>query len=157
MDDLAIARVLHVLSLMHWIGGVSIVTTIVLPRARALTEATAALVAFEDFEGSFVKQARISILLAGASGTYMLYATSGWSRLWDPGSWWIGLMVMVWTIFAVMVFVLEPLLVHRVFRKSVARDKNRAFTLMIHLHALALTASVGTIVAGLLGARGALP
>jgi uncharacterized membrane protein len=41
MDDFALARALHVLALVHWIGGVAMVTTIVLPRARVLTNARA--------------------------------------------------------------------------------------------------------------------
>jgi len=36
INDFAVARALHVLALVHWIGGVAMVTTIVLPRARAL-------------------------------------------------------------------------------------------------------------------------
>jgi len=53
IDDFAFARALHVLALVHWIGGVAMVTTIVLPRARALPDAHAALTAFEAFEGRF--------------------------------------------------------------------------------------------------------
>ena len=47
IDDLAFARAVHVLSLVHWIGGVAIVTTIVLPRARQLPSADEAVAAFE--------------------------------------------------------------------------------------------------------------
>ena len=57
-DDFAIARALHVLALVHWIGGVAMVTTIVLPRARAMTDAHMALTAFEVFEDRFAAQAR---------------------------------------------------------------------------------------------------
>ena len=39
IDDFALARAVHVLALVHWIGGVAMVTTIVLPRARALADA----------------------------------------------------------------------------------------------------------------------
>jgi uncharacterized membrane protein len=31
MDDLTLARALYVLALMHWIGGVSMVTLVLLP------------------------------------------------------------------------------------------------------------------------------
>lgn len=33
-DDIALVRALHVLALIHWIGGVAFVTLIVLPLAR---------------------------------------------------------------------------------------------------------------------------
>ncbi len=157
INDFAVARALHVLALVHWIGGVAMVTTIVLPRARALADAHAALTTFEAFEGPFAAQARFSILLAGLSGFYMLNKLQAWTLLLDPAFWWLILMLAVWAVFALMVFVLEPLVVHRVFHDYVLRDKNRAFSLAIWLHAVALTISCVAIVAGVLGAQGTLP
>lgn len=157
IDDFAVARALHVLALVHWIGGVAMVTTIVLPRARILADAQAALTAFEAFEGPFAAQARFSILLAGISGFYMLNKMQAWTLLLDPTFWWLALMVAVWAMFALIVFVLEPLVVHRLFHNYALRDKDRAFSLAIRLHAVALTISCVTIVAGVLGAQGALP
>ena len=157
IDDFALARALHVVALVHWIGGVAMVTTIVLPRARALPDALAALRAFEAFEGRFAAQARYSILFAGLSGFYMLDKLQAWARLLDPTYWWLGLMVVVWAVFALMVYVLEPLIVHRLFYDYARRDKERAFALAIRLHAVALTISSVAIAAGVLGAHGALP
>jgi uncharacterized membrane protein len=157
IDDFALARALHVLALVHWIGGLAMVTTIVLPRARAFADARVALTTFEAFEGRFAAQARFSILLAGLSGLYMLDKLQAWARLLDPAFWWLVLMVIVWAVFAVMVFVLEPLIVHRLFHDYALRDKERAFALAIWLHAAALMVSGITITAGVLGAHGALP
>jgi uncharacterized membrane protein len=157
MNDFVVARALHVLALVHWIGGVAMVTTIVLPHARALADAQAALTAFEAFERPFAVQARFSILLAGLSGFYMLNKMQAWTLLLDPAFWWLTLMVAVWTVFALMVFVLEPLVVHRLFHDYAMRDKERAFSLAIWLHAVVLTTSCVAIVAGVLGAQGALP
>jgi hypothetical protein len=67
------------------------------------------------------------------------------------------LMVAVWSIFSLMVFVLEPLVVHSLFHDFALRDKERAFALAILLHALALAISAVAIGAGVLGAHGALP
>ena len=68
IDDLALARAIYVLALVHWIGGVAVVTTVVLPGARRMPNAKDAVAAFEGFEQRFASQARISILLAGLSG-----------------------------------------------------------------------------------------
>jgi hypothetical protein len=133
------------------------VTTIVLPRAGALADAHAALAAFQAFESPFAAQARFSILLAGLSGFYMLNKMQAWTLLLDPAFWWLALMVAVWAVFALVVFVLEPLVVHRLFHVYALRDKNRAFSLAIRLRAMALTISCVAIVAGVLGAQGALP
>jgi uncharacterized membrane protein len=155
IDDFILARAVHLLALVHWIGGVAMVATIVLPRARALPDVRAALAAFEAFERRFVAQVRLSILLAGLSGFYMLNKMQAWERLLDPAFWWLMLMVAVWAVFALMVFVLEPLVVHRLFHDYALRDKERAFALAIWLHAVALTVAVVAIAAGVLGAHGA--
>ncbi len=55
-DALTMARAIHVLALVHWIGGVAAVTTIVLPLARRLGDAEAAVEFFESFERRFVRQ-----------------------------------------------------------------------------------------------------
>ena len=86
----------------------------------------------------------------------MLEKLHAWARLLEPASWWLALMVAVWAVFALMVFVLEPLLVHRLFSDYALRDKDHAFAWAIWLHAVALTASCVAIAAGVLGAHGAL-
>jgi len=157
IDDLTLARAIHVLSLVHWIGGVSIVTTIVLPNARRLPDAARAVAVFESFESRFARQARVSILLAGLSGVYMLMKLDAWSRIAYLSFWWLHLMVAVWFLFAVMIYVLEPLAIHRLFHDYALRDKDRAFALATWLHAVALAVSAIAIGAGVLGAHGGLP
>ena len=96
IDDLALARAIHVLALVHWIGGVAVVTTIVLPHARALPNAKDAVASFEAFELRFASQARISILLVGLSGAYMLTKLGAWNRFQYASFWWLDLMIAVW-------------------------------------------------------------
>jgi uncharacterized membrane protein len=95
-DDFALARAIHVLALVHWIGGLSVVTSIILPRARALPDAREAVAAFEAFERRFAQQVRISILLVGLSGFYMIMKLDGWDRFGDATFWWLDLMVALW-------------------------------------------------------------
>ncbi len=156
IDDLALARAIHILALVHWIGGVAAVTTIVLPHARRLPNAKDAIAAFEAFELRFASQARISILLAGLSGVYMLTKLDAWDRFRYASFWWLDLMVAVWTLFALMVYVLEPLAFHRLFHEFALRNKDRAFAVAITLHAVALFFSAFAIGAGVLGAHGGL-
>lgn len=157
IDDLSLARAIHVVSLVHWIGGVSVVTTIVLPNARRLPDAAAAVAAFEAFEMPFARQARVSILLAGLSGVYMLVKLDAWNWFAHPSFWWLHLMVAVWFLFAVMIYVLEPLAIHRLFHDYAVRNKDHAFALATRLHAVALVVSALAIGAGVLGANGGLP
>jgi uncharacterized membrane protein len=156
IDDIALARAVHVLALVHWIGGVAAVTTIVLPRARAIADAEEAIASFAAFERRFAPQARISIGLAGLSGVYMLFRLDAWYRFADAAFWWLDLMVAVWLAFALMIYVLEPLGAERRFGDLARRDPRRAFALAGRMHALALAVATIAIAAGVLGAHGGL-
>src|SRR5262245_35356510 len=115
IDDLALARAIHVLALVHCLGGVACVTTIVLPRAHALLDAKVAVAAFESFEQRFVSQVRISILRVGLSGVYMLTKVGAWNRFHDASFRWLHLMIAVWMLFALIIYVFEPLVLHCLF------------------------------------------
>lgn len=156
IGDLVLARAIHVLAIVHWIGGVAAVTTIVLPRARRIAEPGEAVAAFEAFERPFAFQARISVCLAGLSGAYMLTRMQAWRLLSSASFWWVDLMIAVWLLFAIMIYVLEPLVIHSLFHDVALRDKDAAFTVAIWLHAAALVAAAAAIVAGVLGAAGGL-
>ncbi len=67
IDELALARAIHVLALVHWIGGLAVVTTIALPGARGLPNATEAIAAFETFERRFASQVRILLRVLARS------------------------------------------------------------------------------------------
>src|SRR3546814_11901915 len=73
MDDFTIARVLHVLAVSMWMGGVAFVTTIVMPFIRRSSPPAARLEAFHHFEGRVAPQTRFWVLLAGASGFWMTW------------------------------------------------------------------------------------
>ena len=144
IDDLGAARAIHVLAVVHWIGGMAAVTTIVLPYARRLPDANAAMSSFETFERRFARQARVSVLLTGISGLYMLWRLAAWERFESPSFWW-------------MLFVVEPLGIDRLFRSYALREKDHAFVIATRLHWAALLVAALTIGAGVLGAHGYLP
>lgn len=95
MDDLTVARALHVLSLVHWIGGVSMVTLVLLPGLIRAVPAAQRLALFEVIEGRFARQARISTVIAGASGFWMTDRLAAWDRFADSRFWWMHAMVAV--------------------------------------------------------------
>jgi hypothetical protein len=66
MDGLALARTLHVLAVVIWIGGVSIVTTALLPAVRRGELGADWLTAFHAIERRFVWQARAAIIIVVA-------------------------------------------------------------------------------------------
>ena len=66
-------------------------------------------------------------------------------------------MVAVRMLFALMVYVLEPLAIHRLFHEFALRSEDRAFAVAIGLHTVALIISAFAISASVLGAHGGLP
>lgn len=154
MDDIAIARALHVLAIVHWIGGVTLVTLVILPAIACLSEPARRAALFEEIEGRFSVQVKISVTLAGLTGLYMTWRLEAWDRFADPGFWWMHAMVAVWALFTIVLFVAEPLFLHQWFRRRTARDANGTFALVLRFHRILLTLSVLTIAGAVLGGHG---
>lgn len=155
MDVLVLARVLHVLAIVHWIGGVAMVTLVILPQMQALPAADR-IAMFERLEGSFGTQAKLSTLVAGLSGLWMLWLTDGWGLFLLPGYWWLHLMVAVWAIFTLVLFVLEPLILHRWFHARASHDPEGTFVLVLRLHRVLLALSALAVAGAVQGAHGGL-
>ena len=152
MDDIVFARAVHVLSVVHWIGGVAFVTLVALPLAASRGGAQG-LALFEAIEQRFAAQVRWSIPLAGASGLWMTYRMDLWSRFGDPHFWWMSAMAGLWIVFVLMVFVLEPLLQPR-FAAQGRRDPAALLRRMRWVHAVLLTVAAATVVGAVAGAQG---
>ena len=101
LDDIELARAAHVLFVAHWIGGVSFVTLIALPLARAEEDARKGWALFESSERVLGGRCAWSIPLAGATGLWMAWRLDLWAQLADPGFWWLDAMALVWALFMV--------------------------------------------------------
>lgn len=152
---ITIARALHVLAIVHWIGGVSMVTLVLLPGLRQVP-VDKRLGLFEMIEGRFAFQARVSTLVAGLAGFYMTHELGAWYRFTDPRFWWMHAMVAVWAIFTFMLYVAEPLFLHRWFHERATRDPEGTFRRVQRMHMGLLTISLITVGASVLGAHGGL-
>jgi uncharacterized membrane protein len=156
MPPVVLARVVHVLSVVLWIGGVAFVTTVLIPALRKLPSDAERIELFERLESRFALQARVTTVFAGGSGLYLVHALGAWSRYLDPAYWWMHLMAFVWLAFTVALFLLEPLFLHRWFVAEARRDSKRAFRLLQNLHRVLLALSLVAIVGAVAGSRGYL-
>jgi uncharacterized membrane protein len=156
MTSFVAARVVHVLSVVLWIGGVAFVTTVLIPAIRRMPSETERLELFEQLESRFALQARVATFFAGASGLYMLHLMDAWNRYLDPSFWWIHLMTFVWFVFTVVLFALEPLFLHRWFVEAAQRDSAHAFRILHRMHWVLLTLSTVAIAGAVAGSRGYL-
>jgi uncharacterized membrane protein len=148
------ARTLHVLAVVIWIGGVAFVTTILLPALKQMPNATDKLVLFEQLEGRFALQARVVTLMAGSSGYYMLDYMDAWERYLQLQFWWMHLMTIIWAIFTLVLFVLEPLVLHRWFREQAIQDSENAFSWLHRMHKILLTLSLLAVFGAVAGSHG---
>lgn len=154
MDKLALARALHVGAVVLWIGGVGFVTTVLLPATRRLKEPGERLAFFDAVERRFAWQARITTLLAGATGFYMVAELDLWDRFRAAAFWWMHGMVAVWAIFTLMLFVLEPLFLHRWFNARADVDAEGTFALVERLHRFLLTIGLIVVLGAVAGSHG---
>jgi len=152
MDDFTVARVVHVVAVLMWIGGVAFVTTVIMPAIRAASAPDARLADFHRIENRFSLQAKIWVLLAGTSGFWMVWRGGLWPRFSDPHYWWMIAMLGVWSLFALMLFVAEPLFLHR--RMAHSPSPARDFARMEMAHRILLVASLITTIGALGGSHG---
>ena len=154
MTDLALARALHVIAVVLWIGGVGMVTTVLLPAIRRSYPAAQRFTVFHALEERFARQARVTTLLAGASGFYMLWQMDGWDRFASGAFWWMHAMVFTWAIFTLMLFVLEPLFLERLLARRAATAPEATYRLVERLHWTLLTLSLVTVAGAVAGSHG---
>jgi uncharacterized membrane protein len=148
-----VARIVHVLAVVVWIGGVSFVTTIALPAMRQRPPQRW-LEEFEAIERNFVPQARIAVLLVLLSGLWMLYAYDLWDRFEGGRFWWMHLMVAVWLVFALMLFLIEPLVLGRIVRRRATAAPAATLALLLWAHRVLLGLSLLAILGAVGGSHG---
>jgi uncharacterized membrane protein len=154
MDDAAIARAIHVAAVVVWIGGLTMVTTIILPIVRRKGSGEDAIPLLEAVERRFVWQARVATVLVALSGFYMVYRYDLWSRFSSATFWWMHAMVAVWIIFTLLLFVGEPLVVRHWVHKQV-RAGNTALLVRLHrMHGVLLVLTLVTVLAAVAGSHG---
>ena len=149
-----LARTIHVIGVVIWIGGVAFVTTILIPSLKKITDPQNRLELFEQLEGKFAFQARIVTLITGVSGYYMLDFMNAWDRYYHLQFWWVHLMTFIWVVFTVVLFVLEPLILNRWFREQVSKDSENAFAWLHRLHKVLLTLSMLAILGAVARSHG---
>lgn len=153
-DFFVLARALHVFGVVMWIGGVAFVTTVLIPSLRRVSNVENRLELFEQLEGRFSLQAKITTVITGVSGYYMLDVMNAWERYLYPQFWWMHLMTFVWGIFTLVLFVLEPLVLHRWFHQQAHKDSEKAFIWLHRMHKVLLTLSLIAIIGAAAGAHG---
>jgi len=154
MIELTITRAIHVVSIVIWIGGVSFVTMVMLPAIKSQYGFSQQESIFHLIENRFAKIAKWMVLIAGISGFYMVDQLSAWGRFTQKQFFWMHAMVLVWLMFTLALFVVEPILKKRHGKHS--QNPKRTLQVTLRLHILLLTVSLVTVFISVLGAHGIL-
>ena len=112
-DFFVMARILHVIGVVLWIGGVAFLAMVVVPTLRGQPDPEKSFAVFAAIEGRFKAQAKIVTLITGLSGFFMLFWLDAWDRYLDWSFWWVDLMTLIWIFFTLVLFVIEPMLSRR--------------------------------------------
>ena len=154
MEYFTIARVIHVLAVVLWIGGVAMVTTVILPAVKRMKSKEDKIDTFETIEGRFSLQAKITTIITAITGFYMMYELDAWHRYTELRYWWIIAMTVVWVLFTLVLFVLEPFILHKLYKKYAAKDPDKTFAFIQRFHWVLLTISLITIAGTVAGSHG---
>ena len=154
MTEIAIAVALHLFAIVIWIGGVAMVTTVLLPAMRRFENPVEGLATFLKIEHRFAAQARLTTLLAAATGFYMVDKLDLWSSFARAEFWWLDAMVFVWALFTVVLFIAEPFVIHPWLERAAFDDPARTLTLLQRLHRVVLVLSLITVLGAAAGSHG---
>lgn len=154
MDNITLVRIIHVLAVILWIGGVSMVTTVIIPAVKKMSSKDEQINTFEKIEGRFALQAKITTLITGLSGFYMLYLLDAWDRYLELKFWWIHAMTLIWIIFTLVLYIFEPLILHKLFKKYTRQNPEKTFKFIHKAHWILLILSMITAIGAVAGSHG---
>ena len=109
MLDYVIALIIHVISIIIWIGGVSFVTMITFPMIQRGGSSLEQVMMFQGTEHRFGKIAKTMVILAGLSGLYLIKVKGMSFGVW--------VMIILWAVYASLLFGLEKMIFKKLFGK----------------------------------------
>ncbi len=153
-DVIILARAIHIISVVIWIGGVAMVTLALLPSIRKENDQSQALVTFEKLEARFSTIAKVTTVLAAVSGFTLLHLLNGWARFQQTKHWWLYAMIIIWLLFSLILFVIEPFFLHKLKKRFSNYSASEISLLIQRVHAILLLLSLLTIAAAVAGSHG---
>ena len=139
--EIVIATMLHIMSVVVWIGGVTFVTLITFPMILRMDKSLEMVMMFQGTEHRFVKIAKVMVILAGLSGFYLLYE-KGLSTA-------VIIMIVIWSVYASLIFGLEKILFAKLFgNPEDQKDMKQVFKILQTFHWVVLALSFIAIGAG---------
>lgn len=154
----SIMHIVHLLTVILWIGGLAFVTTMALPIAIRNPDPLQKVLGFQRIEHRFAPTAKWYNLVTGASGLVMMLQM-GWHRLlFTAQGIPLTFMVVVWVFWFVMLFGLEPLIIKKMLARMATKGEKMeietVFARMNRMHWVMLIVSLAASAAGAITAHG---
>ena len=149
---LPLMHIVHLLTVILWIGGLGFITILMLPLIIRMEDPLQKVLLFNRIEHKFAPLARVYNVIVGVSGFVMLYMTDSYKDLFTVEALPLLFMVAVWVFWAVMLFILEPVVVRKMIermkRSGEPMEIESIFSLMNRLHIALLILSLLAATAG---------
>ncbi len=147
---LTVSTIIHVVFVVLWMGGVAFVTMVLFPVIRKGRQPLEGVLLFQRIEHRYARIARFYTAIVGISGFVNLYHLGGLELLspaYNPG---LTIMFVVWVMWTVLLFGLEPLVIKRLLKEAQVGnvDIHVLFKRMNILHWVLLTLSLLAIIGG---------
>lgn len=151
-------HMVHVLTVIVWIGGLVFVTGIVLPMAIKTPDPLQKVLTFQRIEHRFAPLAKVYNVIVGISGFVMVWQTGWYELYFRSGGWALTFMTAVWVFWFVMLFGLEPIVIKkmldRMAREGANMDIDGIFRRVNRLHWVMVAISLAASAAGVVVAHG---
>jgi len=108
MSDYSIVRAIHLIAVIVWVGGVTLVAVILIPLFVTKKERENAFALFNQIKKKFMAQARFTTVITGGTGFYLLHSQDGWGRYLSLDYWWLHAMTLAWLLYSLIAFVMDP-------------------------------------------------
>lgn len=156
----SLMHIIHVITVILWIGGLGFITIIVFPIMLSTKDALAKVLMFQRIEHRFAPLARAYNLITGATGVLMVISMN-WQRiLFTRAGAPLLIMALIWVMWFVMLFGLEPIIVRRMLdRMSRGGEKmeiETIFARMNRMHWILFIISLVAVTSGAVFAHGPL-
>ncbi len=145
-------HIIHLVAVIFWIGGLTFITTMIFPIIIKTEDPIAKVLLFRKIEHRFAKRARIYNLITGASGLIMVFYMGWQDTIFTGHGLSLLLMALIWVLWFVMLFGLEPLVIKKMLGRMLDKDSNvdidAVFRRMNKMHWILLVISIIAVASG---------
>ncbi len=147
---LTLSLMIHIIFVILWMGGVGFVTIVLFPMIAKTPQPLEKILLFQRIEHRYARLARLYALVVGITGLVNLSYFGGFRLLFTGYGWGITVMFLVWVMWMVLLFGLEPVVIRRILRDAQEgkMDIDAVFRRMNIFHWVLLSISALAIIGG---------